>query len=97
MLTQTAESFIIVGMTKEGRRFRPSDWAERLCGVMSAFGAERRMTYSPYVRPGGHDGEKCVYVDARIRDVEPLAYTFLVHFARDNELKVLPWTRETQK
>lgn len=94
MPTKTTENFIIVGLTKEGRRFRPSDWAERLGGVMSAFGAERRMTYSPYVRPGHHDGEKCVFVDARIHDIEPLAYSFLVHFARDNELRVVPWIRE---
>jgi len=86
------ESFVIVGLTQEGRRFRPSDWAERLCGVMSAFGAERRMSYSPYVQPGNQEGEKCVYVDARIRDIEPMAYMFLVNFAKDNQLKVQPWT-----
>lgn len=86
------ESFVIVGLTLEGRRFRPSDWAERLCGVMSVFGSERRMAYSPYVQPGNQEGEKCVYVDARIRDIEPMAYMFLVNFAKDNQLKVLPWT-----
>jgi hypothetical protein len=86
-----AESFVIVGLTLEGRRFRPSDWAERLCGVMSVFGAERRMSYSPYAQPGNHSGEKCVFVDARIRDIEPMAYAFLVTFAKDNKLKVEPW------
>lgn len=86
-----AESFVILGVTQTGRKFRPSDWAERLCGVMSAFGAERRMTYSPYVQPGDRRGEKCVFVDGRIHDVEPMAYSFLVNFARDNELGVEPW------
>lgn len=86
-----AESFVIVGLTQEGKRFRPSDWAERLCGIMSAFGAERRMTYSPFVRPGSHNGEKSVLVDARLHDVEPMAYTFMVNFAKDNELQVAPW------
>lgn len=87
-----AENFIIVGVTQSGRTFRPSDWAERLCGVMSAFGSERRMTYSPYVQPGNMNGAKCVYVDGRIHDVEPMAYTFLVNFAKDNDLKVEPWS-----
>ncbi len=91
MPIRSSENFIIIGKTREGRLFRPSDWAERLCGVMSVFGAERRMTYSPYVRPGGHEGTKCVYVDARIHEVEPLAYSFLANFARDNDLTVLPW------
>jgi hypothetical protein len=91
-----ADNFIIVGITLAGRKFRPSDWAERLCGVMSAFGSQRRMTYSPYVQPGNLDGEKCVFVDGRIHDVEPMAYTFLVNFARDNQLRVQPWTSETK-
>lgn len=82
-------SFIIVGVTSGGRKFRPSDWADRLCGVMSAFGSDNRMTYSPYVRPGcSLKGDKTVLVDARIHDIEPLAYNFLVNFAKDNDLKV---------
>jgi hypothetical protein len=85
------DSFVIIGITLQGRQFRPSDWAERLCGVMSVFGAERRMSYSPYVQPGTEEGAKCVYVNARIRDIEPMAYTFLVNFAKDNGLKVAPW------
>ena len=87
-------SFAIVGTTKAGKTFRPSDWAERLCGVMSILGAERKMAYSPYVQPGIQDGAKCVFVDAHIRYIEPMAYTFLVNFAKDNELKVIPWTPE---
>lgn len=92
-----AESFLIIGLTTEGRRFRPSDWAERLCGVMSAFGAERRMAYSPYVQPGDVGSDKCVYVDGRIRDIEPMAYSFLVNFAKDNHLQVGVWEPEKQK
>lgn len=57
------------------------------------FGAERRMAYSPYVQPGTTaDGEKCVFVDVRIHDVEIKAYHFLENFARDNQLKVQPWS-----
>lgn len=92
MTSFVAENFVIIGLTSSGRRFRPSDWAERLCGVMSVFGSERRMAYSPYVQPGNKDGEKCVFVDGRIHDIEPMAYTFLVNFARDNDLKVEPWS-----
>jgi hypothetical protein len=86
-----ADSFVIVGVTLAGRQFRPSDWADRLCGIMSVFGAERRMSYSPFVQPGTTEGFKCVFVDARIRDIEPMAYTFMVNFAKDNQLKVAPW------
>jgi hypothetical protein len=79
--------FIIRGLTREGRRFRPSDWAERLCGIMSQFGGGR-MSYSPHVYPVNSDGVKCVMVEAGLAELEPMAYHFLVGFARDNELQV---------
>ncbi|MGO3890298.1 MAG: DUF3579 domain-containing protein [Paenalcaligenes sp.] len=81
----------IHGTTNEGQRFRPSDWAERLAGVMSQFrpagAAGGHLTYSPYVVPRLIDGVRCVVVDARLRDLEPLAWKFVVGFAQDNNLK----------
>jgi hypothetical protein len=41
MSTEPAKEVVILGVTLEGKTFRPSDWAERLAGVMSQF------------RPGG--------------------------------------------
>lgn len=82
-------TFIIVGVTKAGRKFRPSDWAERLCGVMSAFGSQKKMKYSPYVGPGEYNGDKAVFVDGRLGEVEPMAYRFLLNFAQDNDLQVV--------
>jgi hypothetical protein len=84
-------NFIIIGVTLGGQPFRPSDWAERICGVMSAFGTERRMAYSPYVQPGTYEGYKSVFVNADLYTTEPMAYKFLVNFAKDNQLKVAPW------
>ena len=31
-----AKQIFIQGITKDGKTFRPSDWAERLAGVMSS-------------------------------------------------------------
>ena len=92
----SSPEFIIRGVTLDGRPFRPSDWAERLCGVMSQFGADGRMQYSPYVHPITSEGGKCVVVDERLRDVEPLAYNFLLSFAKDNELQVR-WGRQAPR
>ena len=80
--------FVIAGVTLDGKPFRPSDWAERLCGVMSAFGGDHRMAYSPFVHPITADGVRCVVVDLRLETVEPMAYRFLLSFAKDNELQV---------
>ena len=79
--------FVIQGVTLDGKPFRPSDWAERLCGVMSAFGADNRMQYSPYVHPVTAAGIRCVVVDVRLEEIEPMAYRFLLSFAQDNDLK----------
>jgi len=97
MSEKNPENFIIVGRTRDGQRFRPSDWAERLCGIMSAFGADNRMTYSPYVRPGSHAGEKCVYVAGGLYEREHMAYQFLVNFAEDNALEVIYTRRPDAK
>jgi hypothetical protein len=88
------ESFVILGQTAGGKRFRPSDWAERLCGVMAPYGPPGRksgpLSYSPYVKPSNVDGVKCVTVDARLYDIEPMAYRFLLNFAAENNLTVNP-------
>ncbi len=87
-----AQSFVILGVDSTGRQFRPSDWADRLCGVMSGFRpagmAVDRLSYSPFVQPSMREGRRCVMVDARLRDIEPMAYDFLRKFARDNDLLV---------
>jgi len=80
--------FVILGLTLEGKPFRPSDWAERLCGVLAAFGNDHRMQYSPFVHPVTAHGVRCVVVDGRLEELEPMAYRFLVSFAKDNELQV---------
>ena len=89
----SSQQFLIQGVTNAGRVFRPSDWAERLCGVMSSFrppgaraGAGAHLQYSPYVHPVMVGSVKCVLVDARLDDLEPMAMEFVRNFARDNDL-----------
>ncbi|MFA4914456.1 MAG: DUF3579 domain-containing protein [Burkholderiaceae bacterium] len=90
-MTSGVKQFIIQGVTLEGSRFRPSDWAERLAGVMAQFrppgSARSHLTYSPYVLPLVIDGVRGIVVDERLRDLEPLAWKFVVDFATDNHLK----------
>jgi hypothetical protein len=95
-------SFIIVGLTRQGKKFRPSDWADRLSGTLSAFGATKKMHYSPYASPGEYAGEKAVYVDGALRQLDPSAYAFLLNFAQDNDLQIVdsvcpvpPWPQQT--
>ncbi|HEU5435679.1 MAG TPA: DUF3579 domain-containing protein [Telluria sp.] len=92
---ELAEEFFILGITSDGRQFRPSDWADRLCGVMSCFrpegshGRNSHLGYSPYVRPTVLNGTKAVVVNSGLKQIEPLAYHFVVNFAKDNDLQVI--------
>ena len=84
----TEDDVIILGKTNSGKTFRPGDWAERLSGVLSSFGQDNRMSYSPYVRPVTLQGVKCVAVARNLKEVEPQGFRFLMGFAQDNELQV---------
>jgi hypothetical protein len=92
----SAREYVIRGITASGQRFRPSDWAERLCGVMSCYrpggvasGRDAAIGYSPYCRPTTVDGVKSVVVDLRLRDIERMAFDFVMSFARDNGLEII--------
>lgn len=91
MPAATPRQFKIQGITREGKAFRPSDWAERLAGALSSFrppgtGIGARIGYSPYCTPRVVGGVKCVIVSEALRDLEPMALDFVLHFARDNAL-----------
>jgi hypothetical protein len=86
----------IQGVTRDGKAFRPSDWAERLAGAMSCFrpegsvgGAAAFIGYSPYCVPRFVDGVKGVIVNEKLRELEPMAWDFVMNFARDNALVVV--------
>jgi hypothetical protein len=86
----------IQGTTLDGKTFRPSDWAERLAGAMSCFrpggakgGIGSFIGYSPYCVPRLIDGVKNVIVDERLKALEPMAWDFVMNFARDNALRVI--------
>jgi hypothetical protein len=85
--------FKIQGITRDGKTFRPSDWAERLAGALSSFrpagsGIGAHIGYSPYCIPRVVAGVKCVIVDEALRGLEPMALDFVMSFARDNALVV---------
>jgi len=96
MTTPAPREYFIQGLTKDGKTFRPSDWAERLAGAMSCFRPEGSVGgrgafigYSPYCVPRTIDGVKCVIVNEALRAIEPMAWDFVMHFARDNNLQVI--------
>jgi hypothetical protein len=93
MVSPSAKEVFIQGLTQDGKTFRPSDWAARLAGVMSQFrpGGPQpgsHLSYSPWCVPTVINDVKCVVVHRDLRDAEPMAWDFVMNFARDNHLRV---------
>ena len=94
MVAPQSKEVFIQGVTVDGKTFRPSDWAERLAGVMCSFrpgGAQpgSHLSYSPWCIPTTVNGIKCVVVHQDLRAYEPMAWDFVLNFARDNQLQVV--------
>lgn len=81
------EKVIIKGLTEDGDKFRPSDWAERLCGAVASYGPGRRIIFHPHVRMASFDGVKSVVIDAELEEKDEMLFEFLLDFARENRLQ----------
>lgn len=94
MVSPNSQELFIQGLTRDGKTFRPSDWAERLAGVMSQFrpgGAQpgSHLSYSPWCIPTNLNGTKCIVLHRALREYEPMAWDFVINFAKDNHLQVV--------
>ena len=92
MASTPTQEIYLLGLTSQGKAFRPSDWAERLAGVMSPFrpGGPQpgsHLAYSPWCVPSSVGDVKCVIVHPDLRDYDVMAWDFCMSFARDNDLQ----------
>lgn len=83
------EAYLILGVTPAGRPFRPSDWADRLSGVLASFDSKGRWVYSEYAQPVIYEGLVGVKVKTALQIINCSAYEFIMNFASDNRLKVI--------
>lgn len=79
---------VIESVGVDGRRFRPSDWIERISTTLARFGADHRLVYSASVKPQIINGEKCLVVDQSLQDTDPAAYKYVIDFVESNRLRV---------
>lgn len=87
--TDLPDIIIIHGKTLEGKAFRPSDWVDRMCSSYATFGGNKKLIYSPYLKPRLVDGVRCLAVDSRLKDTNPEGFKQLIHFANENNLGIL--------
>jgi hypothetical protein len=88
-MANTPEEIIIQSITRDGKRFRPSDWVDRICSSYATFGDDRKLRYSPYLKPEMIDGVRCLAVDMQLRNANPDGFEELMQFAEENNLNIL--------
>lgn len=91
MLICDLDEIIIHGTTSKGKVFRPSDWAERLCGILSSFNKDNRLSYHEWVRPVLLDKIRSVAIAPKLEEINPSMFRFLMDFAADNDLRVMEY------
>lgn len=86
---EESAKIVIRGVTRQGRRFRPSDWAERLTTAVATTGPGRRIRFHPRVHMATVDGVNSVVVEPELEGEDPMLFEFLMSFARDNDLEII--------
>ncbi len=80
-------SWLVEGTMQNGRTFRPSDWVDRVSGVLAKFGADHRLRYGA-VRPCYVKGKKCLLVQKTLERDDPVAFEYVSTFVRTNGLQM---------
>ncbi len=88
MATEDDESWIIESVKNDGQQFRPSDWIERISASLGSFKADHRLHYSNEVQPCIIEGRKCLLVAKGLAKKNPAAYSYIMRFAEENNLRV---------
>jgi hypothetical protein len=83
------KEIVIQSLTREGDKFRPSDWVDRICSSYAKFGEDRKLRHSPYLKPKIIDGIRCLVVSMQLRDLAPIMFEQLMQFATENNLNII--------
>ena len=81
----------IKGQTADGRKFRPSDWCDRLVGSVALYAREEADLYDEITNSvclTDRDGVKGLVMDNNLCEIEPMLFRFLNSFAKDNNLTI---------
>lgn len=80
--------YIIEGFTEDGRKFRPSDWIDRIASMMASYGTAHRLVFSDLLHPELYNGQKCLIIDTRLEQENPGMFEYVMNFAKTNNLKM---------
>jgi hypothetical protein len=90
MFAPQQEEWVILGRTLDGEVFAIPDWAERLCGMLSAQAHDNRLSYSDYLHPARIEGLPAVVMRTSLVQADPQAFETIKRFVEENHLKHRP-------
>lgn len=83
----TSQYLVITNQDANGRRFRPSDWVDRLASSAGEF-ENGRIRYDGRVSPCKRCEDRiCLKVDLSLQDDKPELLDFFRNFMRTNQLQ----------
>lgn len=80
--------YIIESYTEDGRKFRPSDWIDRIASQDASYGPYQRLVYSDLLYPELYQGNKTLIIDTALEDANPILFNYVMNFAESNHLKM---------
>lgn len=87
-------SWIIEGITTGGRKFRPSNWAERLSELLVTIDHSGVPLYHPELRPIHRDDGQALFASHALQAEHPAVWEQISAFARLHDLRVTAHTVE---
>ncbi len=73
-------------MTEDGRKFRPSDWIDRIASMGATY-QKQRLVYSDLLHPELYNGQKCLIIDTELEVKDPCMFQYVMNFVSSNRLK----------
>ncbi|PLA74387.1 hypothetical protein CYQ88_06365 [Hydrogenovibrio sp. SC-1] len=80
--------YIIESYTEDGRKFRPSDWIDRIASLDASYGTFQRLVYSDLLYPELYQGQKTLIIDTALEEANPVLFAYVMNFAESNHLKM---------
>lgn len=84
---------IIRGETTDGKKFRPSDWCDRLHNTLQILGDEAEEC-AELVQLANMENQKCLVIQKELENINYRLYSFFLRFATDNKLTTQEFSEE---
>jgi hypothetical protein len=81
--------YLIIGITNNGQKFRPSDWVERVASVCGCIDGRHRLHYNPIVKPMQLNEVHGLFLASRLSILNPDAYQYVMDFSYSNDLQMM--------